>query len=66
MKVKILTGFAEGVEGVTVRHQKISGREGWVVKVTYPEGFSWMGLSLAGVTEELFYYVEELEFVDSE
>lgn len=66
MKVKILVGFAKGVEGVAESAQTIGKREGWVVKVTYPEGFDWMGLTLAGVTEELFYYTEELELVTSE
>ena len=63
MKVRIITGFAKGLEGEASDYgAPIKGKS---VRITYPQGFDWMGVDLGGQTEDLFYYDEELEVIDA-
>lgn len=59
-KVKILNGFAKGLEGEATA---LAG--GWDVTVTYPDNFDYDSEVLRVVAEHLFYDTGELEFLDS-
>ncbi len=63
MKVRIITGFAEGLEGEASDFGE--GVRGKSVRITYPQGFDWMGVDLGGQTEDLFYAEDELEVIDA-
>lgn len=61
MRVVIATGFAAGLEGEA--HPLGTPEDGFSVTVAYPDGFSDGVEDLSGQADQLWYGLNELEFL---